>query len=230
MKILVTRPAEDGAETARQLTALGHQPLLAPLLTVHFESGPELELAATQAVLLTSANGARALARRTRSRALPVFAVGAGTAESAKTLGFLRVQSADGDAAALAELVARQADPKAGKLLHAAGMGAGKSLAEALAAHGFSIRQEILYRVEVADHLLPEAALALGKSEIGAALFYSPASARAFVQCVARDGLPVEKLIALCISADTATALSDLRFAEIRIAPAPNQAALLACL
>ena len=65
MRILVTRPAEDGAEIARLLAAMGHQALLAPLLTVRIHDGPPLSLAGIQAVLATSANGVRALAART---------------------------------------------------------------------------------------------------------------------------------------------------------------------
>ena len=46
----------------------------------------------------------------------------------------------------------------------------------------------------------------------------------------AQDSLPTQSLIAICISAATAAALAPLPFAQTRVANAPNQAALLACL
>ena len=58
---------------------------------------------------------------RTSARDIPIFAVGPQTADAAARAGFLRVRSADGDAAALADAVPHWADPAAGALLHAAG-------------------------------------------------------------------------------------------------------------
>src|SRR5262245_999401 len=76
MHVLVTRPLEDGAEIAARLAEMGHRALLAPLLTPHFPDGPQPEFQDVQAVLVTSANGVRALIRRTARRDLPIFAVG----------------------------------------------------------------------------------------------------------------------------------------------------------
>jgi uroporphyrinogen-III synthase len=61
-------------------------------------------------------------------------------------------------------------------------------------------------------------------------MFFSPRSAQAFVDCAARAGLSTARLVAVCISANTARVLEGQAFAEIRIAAAPNQAALLDCL
>jgi uroporphyrinogen-III synthase len=230
MRILVTRPIEDGAEIARRLAVMGHRALLAPLLTVRNHPGPPLPLAGVQAVLATSANGVRALAARTAARNVPVFAVGPQTADAAARAGFIRVRNAKGDALALADAVRRWADPAAGPLLHAAGEEADSRLAEALGAHGFTVKREALYRVEAETQLPPAATEALARGTVQAALFFSPRSARVFVDCVTRAGLSTAGLVAVCISAATARALAPLSFAEVRIAAAPNQAALLACL
>src|ERR1700750_503441 len=100
MRILVTRPLEYGAENAQRLAGLGHEALLASLLTVAIHDGAPLPLAGVQAVLATSANGVSALAARTTVRDLPVFAVGPQTAEAAERAGFIRIRNADGDAVA----------------------------------------------------------------------------------------------------------------------------------
>jgi uroporphyrinogen-III synthase len=230
MRILVTRPAEDGAEIARRLGELGHETVLAPLLRVRFADGAPLALDGVQALIATSANGVRALARRTGRRDLPLFAVGPQTADAAAKAGFLRVRNADGDAVALAEAVSQGADPGAGALLHAAGSGNGGWLAGALAEKGFTVRQENLYRVDTATALPEDAIGALREGHVQAALFFSPRSAQVFAACARRAELSLAQVIAVCISANTARGLDGLSFAEVRIAAAPNQAALLACL
>src|SRR5689334_25386119 len=78
-------------------------------------------LATCQAVLLTSANGARALAEASEQRGRPILAVGDTTASTAEGLGFSAVTSASGDGAALAELARERLDPKDGPLLHVSG-------------------------------------------------------------------------------------------------------------
>ncbi|HEX4105064.1 MAG TPA: uroporphyrinogen-III synthase [Rhizomicrobium sp.] len=230
LRILVTRPREDGEEIARHLAAMGHHILLAPLLTVKFLEGSPPDLHGVQAVLITSANGARGLARRTPNRNAAIFAVGPQTAAAAREAGFLRVQSAAGDAATLARAVARWAGPAAGILLHVAGEDANNALCERLTAHGFQTRRENLYRMEKAARLSDEAAQAIRQGEVDAALFFSPNSAALFAECAARESLPTDRVIAICISANTAAALKSLTFAETRIAATPDQDALLACL
>ena len=230
MRILVTRPAEDGAEIARLLADMGHEAVLAPLLAVKIFDGPKLTLDGVQAILATSANGVRALAARTDARDVMVFAVGPQTAEAATRAVFVRVRSADGDAVALAEAVAGWADPNAGALLHAVGEEGSGWLADTLTAKGFSVQREILYRVEAAAQLPDAAIQALRENSVQAALFFSPRSAEIFADRVWQAGLSTAGVLAVCISAKTADALYGLSFSEIKVAAAPNQAALLACL
>ena len=142
MRVLVTRPEEDGSETARQLALRGHQALLAPLLKTFFFDGPEIALEGVQAILATSANGVRALARRTSRRDVPVFAVGPQTTVEAQKLGFVQVKNADGDAAVLAQATQDWASPDKGVLLHVVGEGNDGKLADSLP--DFSVRREIL--------------------------------------------------------------------------------------
>jgi uroporphyrinogen-III synthase len=228
LRILVTRPIRDGERLAPLLKAMGHQPLLAPLMAVRFLDAP-LDLTGVQAILATSANGVRALARLTPRRDLALFAVGPQTAGEAHMLGFAAVKSADGDARLLAEAVSRWARPDGGALLHAAGEDASEELMRLLSRKAFRIIKKRLYRVESLEDLSHEATQALQDHQLDAALFFSPKSAAVFARCVG-DRLPTSGLIAICISENTARSLDGLAFAEVRIARAPNQEALLACL
>ena len=230
MRILVTRPAEDGAQIALRLAEMGHQAVMAPLLAVRFHPGPSLELGDVQAILATSANGVRALAQRSGVREIPLFAVGPQTALAAERAGFLRVRNAAGDAAVLAEKTRHWAHPEAGVLLHAASAEGGSQLAETLSGQGFTVRREILYQVDVVTELPAEVILAIEQGALDAALFFSPRSARVFADCATRAALSMAELIAICISQHTAKELEQLNFSSIKVASAPNQDALLACL
>ena len=232
MKILVTRPERDAEDIAARLVELGHEALIAPLLSVVFFDGPAIALDDVRAILATSANGVRALARRTQRRDIPLFAVGPQTAQAAVQADFATVRNADGDAAALAAAVAGWARPDAGALLHATGAEGADALATALEALGFTVRRENLYRVDAVPQLPTVALAALGQGEVTAALFFSPRSARIFTQSIVNAGLAAacHSLIAICISANTAAALAPLEFKDVRIAAKPNQASLLACI
>jgi uroporphyrinogen-III synthase len=226
MRILVTRPAQDGAEIAARLTAMGHAVLLAPLLTTHFHDGDEPMLDDVQAVLATSANGIRALTRRTAWRDVAIFAVGPQTADEARKAGFTDIKSANGDARALADATARWAQPQNGVLLHVCGSDAPGTLADTLMQCGFDVRRAALYDVRQVAELPRAAVAALKEGALDAALFFSPRSAAVFRDCV--GDLPVGALTAICISAATAQALQPLAFAAVRVAMVPNQDALLA--
>jgi uroporphyrinogen-III synthase len=227
MKVLITRPQEDGKEIAARLAERGHQALLAPLLSPRFHDGPEPDLKGVQALLATSANGIRAFVRRTPRRDFSVFAVGPQTAEEARKSGFTEVRNADGDAKALAHAATLWAAKK-GVLLHVCGEDAPGTLAENLILRGFKVRRCPLYAIEPATVLPREARAALQERKLDGAMFFSPKSARIF--SFLTDGLPTEELTAFCISNATAQALSLTTFARVAVAARPNQAAMLALL
>lgn len=232
MRVLVTRPVEDAERTAAELEARGHQAVIAPLLEIRFREGPQIVLDGVQAILATSANGIRALARRTARRDLPVFAVGPQTAKAARTLGFIAVRSADGDAARLAEAVAAWARPAAGALYHPSGAQTRGGLAERLMSAGFTVRSEALYEALLPEALPPTAAVALERGELEAVLLYSPRSARIFARLVGAAGLgrACGRLAALCISQAAADGLAPLEFRTVAVAARPDQHHLLALL
>ena len=71
-RALVTRPREEAEELAAALAARGLEALVEPLMEVHYQAAaPDLE--GVQAVLCTSANGVRALARASGERRLPIL-------------------------------------------------------------------------------------------------------------------------------------------------------------
>lgn len=231
MRLLVTRPQEDGERTAAALRALGHSVTLAPLLRIEplaakFGRGP------FAAVLTTSANAARAIeghARLGELRSLPLYTVGPRSAEAARAAGFASVRSADGDAEGLIAFVAAECAGASAPLLYLAGEDRSADLAEQLPRHGLTVRTAIVYRAAAAEHLPPPAEQAIATGELDGVLHYSRRSADAFVRCAgaARLGERALKLTHFCLSAQVAAPLAAAGAADLRVAPQPDEDALL---
>jgi len=230
MRLLITRPQEDAVAIAKILRALGHAPIVAPLMDVQFRDGPEMTLEGVQAVLATSANGVRAVARRTARRDVPIYAVGPQTAESARSAGFKKVLSAEGDSNMLVEFVSGHADPGKGQLLHAAGAETAGRVKQALQAKGFTVETVVLYDAVPVARLPEDAFVSLRDGTLGGVLLFSPRSAKTFATLAseAKVASSCEKLDAYCISAATAAALTPLTFARMVVAGVPNQDAMIA--
>lgn len=229
MRVLVTRPKEDALPLMKRLEELGVQVLPEPLLFIEYLDGEKLDLTGAQALLVTSANGIRALARRYDGRDLPVYAVGGASARTAFELGFTKVESANGDVLALAELVAKRLDPGAGFAVHAAGSEVAGDLKGVLEKLGFDYRRQLLYRARAAGDLSAETAKALADKKVDGALFFSPRTAEAFVKLVERAGLAASCrfVAAFCLSQAVAGKIGVLAWKEVRVAAHPNQESLL---
>jgi uroporphyrinogen-III synthase len=231
MRLLVTRPERESEALAAGLRARGHDVTIAPLLSIHYLDDVPLPQRDWQALLVTSANGARALARCADAalKAVPVLAVGEGSAAAARAEGFSQVRAAEGDVQALDALAARLLDPAKGPLLHAAGSVLAGDLKAMLEARGFEVERAVLYEAE--KRALPETVLdALKAGEIDGVLFFSPRTAGQFAALMREAGLAssLGRATAYCLSAAVAGELGGLSFAETRIAASPSLDALLA--
>lgn len=232
MRLLLTRPRPDSELLASELVDRGFDCVIAPVLEIREEDGPEPPLEHVQAVLVTSGNGARAFARRTARRDARILAVGEGTAAVLRDEGFRAVESADGDARDLAAAVIRSLDPKAGPLLHVHGRDVGGHLDGPLEDAGFAVEHTVLYRADAVT-ALPEAATdAMRRGMIDAIPFFSPRSAATFVSLVDEAGLTgaCEAITALCLSHAVAAEARAAPWRRILLAEHPRKADLLALL
>lgn len=229
MRALVTRPREDAEPLAGLLRERGIEPVIEPMLTIAPCATGGVDLDGVQALLVTSANGARALAAATPARGLPVFAVGEASARAARAAGFAAVTSAGGDVETLAQVVAAALDPKGGALLHAAGGAVAGDLAGRLGGGGFEVRRAVLYEAHTAEALSPAAAEALRRGGIDMALFFSPRTASTFVTLAVKAEVAAacRKVTAFCLSPAVAEAARELPWRRVRCAARPELAALL---
>jgi uroporphyrinogen-III synthase len=232
MRVLITRPEREATTLATALSQRGHVPVIAPLFHLEILHPPAdfaASLAACQGVLLTSANGARALAEASEQRGRPILAVGDTTAATAEGLGFSAVTSAAGDAAALAGLVRQRLDPKAGPLVHVSGVDQALDLAEALSRHGFDVRRFALYDARAEATLPDSARAALQARALDAATFFSPRAASQFAKLVGESGLAdsLRSVTAIGISPAALAPLGKLPFKATVSAARPTRQAVL---
>ena len=77
-RIWITRTEPGASATGARVRALGHEPLIAPLLAVQPLSDVVIDLAGVSTLAFTSANGVRAFVAASAARAFQVFAEKAG--------------------------------------------------------------------------------------------------------------------------------------------------------
>lgn len=231
MRLLVTRPQEEGERTATALRARGHTVMLAPLLRIErvaadFGPGP------FAAVLTTSANAARAVAAHGRIgelRGVPLYTVGRRSAEAAKAAGFTTVHSADGDAHDLVRIVVRELMGAAAPVLYLCGEERSVDVSVELARHGLKTRTAVVYQATAAERLPSQAEQAIAAGELDGVLHYSRRSAETFVRCAAAMDLQEGALALLhfCLSAQVAEPLLAADTTHVRVASRPEENALL---
>jgi uroporphyrinogen-III synthase len=231
MKVLITRAEPEADRLARALGARGIEALSEPLLAIRFLPQGAQMLASflgdVQALLFTSANGARAFAAASPRRDLKVFAVGDATAAAAREVGFADIATAGGNVEELAGLVIATAKPANGALVHAAGSVTAGDLAGLLSAAGFALRRIMLYEAIPAERLSTAARGALERGEIAAALFFSPRTAATFARLAAPIAGTCARVAAVALSPAVASALAPLPWHRIIVAAEPSEAALL---
>lgn len=228
MRVMLTRPRDDSETLAAALRARGFEVVVEPLLRIE-PAGALPALDGVAALVATSANGIRAFAAATERRDLTVYTVGDATAQAAAAAGFGNVESAAGDSAALAALIAARAKPDAGALLHVRGRAVAGDLDEALAAKGFSVIPAVLYEARPAEALSAAARESIAERKIDVILFFSPRTARTFAGLVRKAGLAdrCDATVAICLSAAVAEAGSGLGWREVKIAATPDRAAMV---
>lgn len=210
---MILRPQPGAAATARRAAALGLEPIVAPLFEIRPIAWEPPSPGRFDAVLLTSANGARcAGADLARFASLPCYAVGAATGAAARAAGFGDVRASSGDGAAA---VAAMAADGVGAALHLCGRDH-----KALRHDRIAIARRIVYASETAAHLTEESEAAIAARAV--VLVHSPRAGALLADLVSeRDTISLA-----AISAAAASAAGD-GWRSVSVAAAPSDAALL---
>lgn len=238
MRLIVTRPETEAERTAAALRALGHAAEIAPLMCIETVADAALGPGPWSALLITSANAVKAAhahARREELFGLRVFAVGARTAAAASAAGFRDVAVGGANVAELTQRVRAWGQQKGAErgarhpLLYLAGEDRSRDLAAELSGAGETVHTVTVYRAVKAERFPPALAAALTAGEIGGALHFSRRSAEAYLDCARAAALLdcALRVAHYCLSAEVAVPLSAAGARDVRIAPRPEEAALM---
>lgn len=239
MTILVTRPAPANAVTAEALRLRGYDTLLAPVLRYETVAFADDAGAGAEGVILTSANAVRAIAEHPIIRALaalPVYAVGEQTAETARGAGFADVTAAEGDAVSLRELIlglVRKNRLKAdARLVYLSGVDQASDLASELGPHGLRVETVNVYRMIKLPAFPAAVRDALAAGEVQAVMHYSRRSAVAFVEAARVEGVEISALSLpqCCISENVAMVVRDAGAHRVAVARTPDEEAMILAL
>lgn len=229
MYILVTRPEPAAERTAAALIARGHEAWKVPLMQVEPIAA---DLAGHWgAVIVTSANAPAAIAQNSARDALlqlPLFAVGARSAEAARIAGFGNVTSAGGDIRDLVRLLRQRKVDAAAPLLYLAGEDRAADLVGELAGSGIAAEMRVVYRAVTAP-FPDELVAALEAGDVQAVLHFSRRSAENYL-AGAREADIAEQALAVrhyCLSAQVAEPLIAVGAKRVAVAPRPEEAALV---
>jgi uroporphyrinogen-III synthase len=235
MHVLITRPEHDAAPWRERLSAIGIASTVDPMLSIAIDPPAPLDLTGVQLIVVTSRNALRWLSQVPNlpsALRLPLFTVGPGSAEAARTLGFTSIEEGAGTARDLAPLIASKVQAGDGVLLHLSGDKLAFDLASALEPMGYRVGRRIVYRSQPASALRPETIAKLSSGAIDTVALLSPLSAQTFVKLLSEAGLSEHhhRLVYVCLSHNIANRLKGLAARDVAIATAPNAEAVLSCL
>lgn len=221
------RAREDAARTAEKLRAIGHEPVLSPVLDIA-ATGAAIPPCPYDAILASSAKGVECAGDAVEAfRNLPFHAVGAKTAEAARARGWRPEIVAGAAEAILPLLLLRYTSPV--NFLYLAGRDRQPTLEAGLRAGGHAITAVNVYEARAAESLTEAARAALGAGDIDLVLHYSRRSADIFLRLVDAAGLTerLPQMAHAALSGDVAVPLRAIGLTPV-VAEKPDEAGLLA--
>lgn len=228
MRLLVTRPEPDASATAARLRARGHQAIVAPLLEITFNSPPS-DLVKPSALVVTSANGMRALARWPMADWGGITLYGLASAAGITTVfPGITVAVTVGDGRGLAEKISAEVPVGRGQLLYVAGRDRAGDLEALLAAARYHVRVVEAYRADPVREFPRAARVALSAGDVDGVLLTSRRSAETYLRLAAEAGISgaLGRLETYVISGAVADVVRDI-CPRVHVSEIPNEDNLL---
>ncbi len=236
--LLVTRPLPDSIPLATTLQDMGFDVCIEPIISIttktkQKQSLEDLLAKPPYAVILTSANGVRALAELSEERDIKIITVGPASYEKALEFGYKDVDMANiaygGDVKGLVRHIKEKYSPEDGMFLHVSGQITAGELMQSLKNIGFQACSLPIYKTSYATAFSSQLIGSFEEGEIEAVLLYSPRTARIFKELLEQHeiGQHMQKVDCYCLSQNVADKISEISFKNIYIAKNPTQDAML---
>ncbi len=209
MKLIITRPLEDGEKLSAALRNAGHECFLVPLIEIH-KLAHVVPERSYQAICITSANGLRSVEWTAEQKNIRVLAVGPQSRDEALRMGFKIVEVCGGDVDAMVGYITRNVASKAGPLLYPSGTETSGDLEGKLEVFGFAVERVKTYDARPASKLPQDLKL----EDCDGVLLYSARTATIW------GGLNDKPIKCFCLSQNVAEKLP-LQW-EKHVAPSPT--------
>jgi len=228
-RVWITRAEPGASQTAARLEALGHTPIVEPVLAVRALADVVALPVDAAALAFTSLNGVAVFSVLLRDhpdvaeafKTLPVFVVGDATARAARDVGFARVESAGGDLNSLADLIAARWSPTQGTVLAVGAREPAGDLPDMLKGRA-EVRPFPVYEAHATGAAAPDA--------FDVVLIHSPRAAAAVAIGSGLTAAACRNRVAVVISQAAARPLASLAFGSVRVADAPTEKGVLLAL
>lgn len=232
MLVLVTRPEPEGSRLKEHIEALGYEAVVEPLMEAELLPEAVEDFDGVSALIATSRNALRSLAQSPYLQdalPIPLFAVGQGTAEEARQLGFERIGIGPGSVTGFAAAIAGTLDPADGLVVHLAGDVLAGDVAGELEQLGFRVLRPVVYRMHPAVMLSEDMREAIRDGAIDAVVLMSPRTARIYARLIKHHDLvdAAAEMVHLCLSDAIARGLRSLGTVPIEVAEGPTLNAML---
>ena len=185
-RILITRPLIDAQNDAEIFERAGYETWIEPLLIIqktnqNIERPPQ-----HSALIFTSANAVRLF--KTNDKTTPVYTVGPNTKKAAIESGYKTIQSADGNAKNLLQLI-KQTGDKNTSLLFPRGEHTAFPLAQKLREDGYHVIEHISYTATPASEFSQELITHIQQDSVQAVTIYSKRTAENFITLIKQHNL-----------------------------------------
>lgn len=176
-----------------------------------------------QGIIITSAQGVRALAERSLEREVPVYCVGDQSAAEAKACGYKNVYSAHGTAEELTALILKHISGEK-PLFYARGADISVDIEAALAQKNIGCESIITYKAELVNQIPAPCVQAIQSGKIQAAAFTSVRGTKNFMRlvCVHNLSKHLKTINALCLSDNMLQYIQPTEWADARVCPKPD--------
>jgi uroporphyrinogen-III synthase len=181
--ILMTRPEQDGRQTAQKL----HAPVaFEPVLTIHpLVTTLSLDDSVTD-LIITSSRVLELVQNIQKYRQRTLWCVGDITAAVAHKMGFEDIIAVDRSAQELLEKIIKDRKPEASFFVHLRGDKIHVDIADPLNRMGYFAEHIIVYQSQAIRALTPETIHLLKTEQVGLIPFYSQRTAEVFIDLVKR--------------------------------------------
>jgi uroporphyrinogen-III synthase len=194
-----------------------------PMFTIKYLY-PDLSSYEFDVVISTSKNSIKAFSHICKAHNLPIITVGNSTMETAKSLGFDNIVSADSTVDGLISFIKLHYSREL-KLLYIRGQEISCDLKKRLSDENFSVKEITLYRTIAKRHLTNRCKNLLLDGVVNSVVFFSTQTARVFCSLIMKSGLSsnMGNVVAYSMSKNIADNLKSIKWKAIVTSRLPTQ-------